>query len=394
MRPILTGALVVLAFAPGVRAQAVPRRTLTKPDVEFPESFTQVDGIRELKDGRLLLVDSHDLTVQLVDFATATNTKVGRNGQGPGEYQWPSRIFALPADSSAVWDAAGGRLHLYGPDGKAGGDFDPRLSNEGNAATRAGVTAMDTLGRMFGQSQPVRVAADGSMSLIDSAAIQRWSRARPRRDTVGYMLVPKDPTRQIAPGGFVIGRPMADPPPYPSMDQWLVAPDGRIGVLRADPYRVDYFDANGMLRESPPIPFERVRVTEEHKKLWRAERSKPVMAMVYNRSGPASFRLMPARPVKDPSSWPEYLPAYVNAFQPPATFASDGTVWVKRTTPADSPPRYDVVDGRGRLVEQVVLPKSTRLVGFGAGTVYLARVDDDDLQYLQRYRLPVLSPHP
>jgi len=33
------------------------------------------------------------------------------------------------------------------------------------------------------------------------------------------------------------------------------------------------------------------------------------------------------------------------------------------------------------------LPKQTRVIGFGAGgTVYTIRVDEDDLQYLQRYR--------
>jgi len=29
-----------------------------------------------------------------------------------------------------------------------------------------------------------------------------------------------------------------------------------------------------------------------------------------------------------------------------------------------------------------------RLLGFGRGTLYLVRIDDDDLQYLQRFRLP------
>jgi hypothetical protein len=40
------------------------------------------------------------------------------------------------------------------------------------------------------------------------------------------------------------------------------------------------------------------------------------------------------------------------------------------------------------VVGRVALPADTRLVGFGNGTVYLARSDEDDLQYLQRYRLP------
>jgi hypothetical protein len=50
--------------------------------------------------------------------------------------------------------------------------------------------------------------------------------------------------------------------------------------------------------------------------------------------------------------------------------------------------RYDVIDGYGAVVAQLALPPRTKLVGFGARSVYLVRLDDDDLQYLQRYRLP------
>jgi len=51
-------------------------------------------------------------------------------------------------------------------------------------------------------------------------------------------------------------------------------------------------------------------------------------------------------------------------------------------------PTFDVFDQTGRVVSRVALPAETRLIGFGNGTVYLARSDEDDLQYLQRYRLP------
>jgi hypothetical protein len=59
---------------------------------------------------------------------------------------------------------------------------------------------------------------------------------------------------------------------------------------------------------------------------------------------------------------------------------------VSRHVASDAPPTYDVIDNSGKVVSRVVLPKRTRLVGFGNGTVYLARIDEDDLQYLQRYR--------
>jgi hypothetical protein len=69
-------------------------------------------------------------------------------------------------------------------------------------------------------------------------------------------------------------------------------------------------------------------------------------------------------------------------------FASDGMLWVQRTTPVGEPPTFDVIDETGQVVEQVKLPHRRRLVGFGAGTIYAVRIDDVDLEYLERYRLP------
>jgi hypothetical protein len=70
-------------------------------------------------------------------------------------------------------------------------------------------------------------------------------------------------------------------------------------------------------------------------------------------------------------------------------FAPDGTLWIQRTTAdASAPPTYDLIGPAATIIGRMVLPANTRLVGFGVGTVYLVRVDEDDLEYLQRYRLP------
>jgi len=45
-----------------------------------------------------------------------------------------------------------------------------------------------------------------------------------------------------------------------------------------------------------------------------------------------------------------------------------------------------VFDRGGNLVQKVVLPQRTRVIGFGDGTVYTVRMDEDDLQYLQRHK--------
>ena len=64
-----------------------------------------------------------------------------------------------------------------------------------------------------------------------------------------------------------------------------------------------------------------------------------------------------------------------------------GELWALRSRPAgDEIPVYDVFGADGRLTRRVTFPAKTRLVGFGDGTVYVARSDEDDLQYLERYR--------
>ncbi len=67
----------------------------------------------------------------------------------------------------------------------------------------------------------------------------------------------------------------------------------------------------------------------------------------------------------------------------------DGEVWVLRNRPAsDKNPAYDVFDRSGAVLKKVVLEPNSRVVGFGKGTVYVAKSDEDDLQYLQRYKRP------
>ncbi|MDP1861873.1 MAG: hypothetical protein Q8K82_24655, partial [Gemmatimonadaceae bacterium] len=95
-------------------------RTLTKPDAELAEPFTNVGGVRELKDGRLVVIDARDKIVQLVDFKAGTGTKVGREGSGPGEYALPMRLVPLPGDSSGVYDMLNSRLLVVLPNGKPG----------------------------------------------------------------------------------------------------------------------------------------------------------------------------------------------------------------------------------------------------------------------------------
>ena len=85
-----------------------------------------------------------------------------------------------------------------------------------------------------------------------------------------------------------------------------------------------------------------------------------------------------------PIDWPDYKAPFLSGA---AVIADDGRLWVLASRAHDDPtPRYDVFDERGVLVQRVALPRRTKLVAFSQGVAWLARTDDDELQWLGRYR--------
>jgi len=375
--PILFAAFLIASRS---SAQKVPERTLSKPEVELAQPFSDLTAIRELRDGRVIVVDGRELKVQVVDFRAGTAATIGRNGEGPGEYRWPGRLHALPGDSTLLQDQAGGRLLIITPDAKPGGFLD--LNRPGDAAPgrRFFLRFSDALGRLYAQAEPIRIGADGVAQLTDSSAIERLDRASGVRDTVADWPLRKDAGARLM-NGMVITMPRRQP--FPAWDQWLVSPDGRIAFLFYEPYRVDYVAPNRALTHGKPIPYERVKVDAALKEQYREERRRPSMAMTASRGGASTIGPI-KMPYQEPSDWPESLPPFLSAAP---SFSSDGMLWIKRATAAGVAPTFDLIDGKGELVERVILPKRSKLVGFGNGTVYLVRLDEDDLQYLQRHRL-------
>lgn len=383
-------ALASATLAPGA-GQAQATRQLTKPDAEFAEPFTQVTGIRELKDGRLVVIDSRDKIAQLVDFKSGSGTKIGREGSGPGEYAFPMRLFPLPGDSSGVYDMLNSRTLVVLPNGKPGDFITTETSSGGGGGmVRVGGAAprfTDAKGRLYWAGQPFSPPSPGGgpPKVADSVPIVRYDRASKKTDTVTYVRVAKNNVATSGSSGNMSVRiGMANP--FQPRDEWAVTPDGRVAVVRSPEYRVDWFGPSGK-SSAPPIAYEKLKLTEKHKEQWRESRKQQTSMMVTVENGRRSVRTgPPPADMPDPGDWPEILPPFVDN----ATFvAPNGMIWVHRTRAAnDDTPNFDVIDASGKVAMRVELPKNTRLVGLGNGTVYATRSDEDDLQYLQRYRLP------
>jgi hypothetical protein len=351
--------------------------SLGKPEAEFAEPFTRISTIRERSDGRALVVDPRDRIVQLIDFKSGSATKVGRTGSGPGEYGLPDRIVALTGDSSAIFDPDNSRYLIITPEGKTGATFRIESAGVRMGGRGAAPRGTDTRGRIFIEGSPFVATAAGGIAPGDSAPVLRVDRATKKLDTLAYVQLAKGNARGSGgPNGVMM---LVGLKAFPSRDDWTPLPDGGVGIVRFRDYHVDRYSASGARTVGPPIPWDAIPVTEAEKEAWRAaRRGLPAVGR-----GGAIPKNLPPPPE---SEFPAVMPPFVS----PATIARpNGDIWVLRSHRSTDAPIYDVFGPTGSMVRRVAMPgPKSHLVGFGGNTIYVVRRDADDLEYLQRYRLP------
>jgi hypothetical protein len=368
LRRILAIAGTAPTMVGAARLAQGPPRLLDKPQVELPEPFTNVAAIRELRDGRVLVVDNGDRALYVVDFAAGTSTQVGRPGGGPAEYRSPGILLPIAGDTTLLTDPGNNRLLVIGPNAqpvRALTDAWPFLN--GQRGTRL-PRAIDGRGRGYFMGTPVRSPEMGPPVMqIDSVPLYRTPRGYPTVDSVAYVhLAPRRITTTTKDGKITSIDVFT--PPFPAQDGWQVFADGAVAIVRVRDYRVDWLLPDGRHVAGRPIPFDPVKVTDRDKRLAPSARS-----------GGGAAQSMPAL------DWPEVKPPF--AFNAVLAGADD-RLWVLRHTPAtDARTHYDVIDRRGVVVARVAVPNAGRIVGFGAKSIYVVRRDADDLQYLQRFPL-------
>jgi hypothetical protein len=223
----------------------------------------------------------------------------------------------------------------------------------------------------------------------DSGSIVRWDRARDRFDTVAKVRLGamKVKTSGGANNRSVTSRSV----PLSPEDVWSVAPDGRIVIVRAADYRVEWITPGGSVVRGPANPWKPVPVRDADKREFAADmRMSGVFISVSSQNGRMNVQMGRGAPpgAREPEEaipdldWPETKPAVRSVRVSP-----QGDAWVERWVAAGSPRTFDVFGADGKLKQRVILPPGRSLVGFGKGAVYLRERTEDDLVYLERYAL-------
>ncbi|MHB1313058.1 MAG: hypothetical protein ACYC3L_13665 [Gemmatimonadaceae bacterium] len=332
-------------------------------------------GLLPYKGDSSLFIDPQSLSMLVID--------------GAGEV---SRVMAVPRPEDATF-------MIGGPFGTPG--FDPmgRIVYRGFIRPSfAGMNVQPMPG------QPMRMPA-----MADTAPIYRVNLVTRALDTAGYFRIPKTNVsmRQNDKGAMsvsIITNPM------PTVDDWALMPDGRVAVVRGKDYHVDWLGTDGKWTSTPKVPYNWERLDDEGKQKFidsskvEAEKQREVMnralAAGVNNAGAAvgggggqpqmRFEMRveggggarpqqgvqqvnaPAINFVDPKELPDYRPV----FRPGAARADvEGNLWVRTTAPSDAGPIYDVINGKGELVDRVKLPFGRVISGFGPGVVYMGVQD-------------------
>lgn len=376
----------VLAALPAA-AQQVPTRALTAPDAQFEQPFDAVLAIRELASGKVLVTDLGPKTLLLADLATGEQVNVGRNGQGPGEYQFPGELFPFRGDSVLLVDRVGRRVLVVSPEGKLGRSipFPEGLSGLPDAR------GADRQGRIYFQGSPFRGEPGGGMevggTLPDSVPLIRWDPATKKIDSLTRVKIPAIKV-QVS-GGQNARTVMMRNQPFAPSDEWIVTPEGRVAIARVGDYHIEWLGTGAPVRGAP-VRHEPLKVAAADRQIFLdgMRNSRNRITVSVGGPGPSGGRNnqgngQPQISEKD-FDWPEVKPPFPSrALQ----FAPEGQLWVTRSTSArDSTPVYDLFDAGGKLTGRVTLPLGRRMVGMGKGVVYAVRTDEDGLQWLERYR--------
>lgn len=428
-----TVALICLWTPGALTAQAktaatVPVRELSVSE-KSPHVFANIFQVRQIADQRVLVNDGLSRQLILLERNLAVSRIVLDSvASGSSERYGPGAvpIVAALGDSSWFVDRASRALLVIDPLGKVvrttAGPADP-MHFMSIGTSRSGVDANgNLLFRSFAPPVAKRIGDTTSKTIVTeqrppaTAAILRANFETRATDTIGAVkqvngvrsVMTQEPSGSRTMRGFMH--------PLETVDDWAILTDGTVAFVRGADYHVDFVRPDGKRESGPKLPFDWKSIPESEKQRIRdsaktaidsifdqaaaiggirAGNTAVAMAMegMITRVGgtvptpaPPVRKAVPGEPVPGRlnleivpvSEMPDYYPPIR---QGAAMADADGNLWILPATSAQSKAGelvYDMVNGKGALVERVRLPLGRSIVGFGrSGIVYLMSKDGE-----------------
>lgn len=352
-----------------------------RPTRATPQPFAtatpvaHITAAAELPDGRVVVSDHLTPAVVVLDPATGQSAPLGAIGAGPGQYVGPGGLYPAPDGSIRLLDRAQARVLVITSSGTFGEPYSVevkgvRTSSSGDRDhlqldARGFSYFSDRFGQFLGSRGP-----SPTMPLV------RFEPMSQGRESIADLDLPET-TRIDRGDGMILTRGVHGSP----ADGWAVAPDGRVAIVRGEPYRVDWIAADGRLTRGPEIAHAVLPMTQADRQAYLSRSAHGPSASL-GTGGASGGGGAAINTGIEPSFAETKAP-----FAPEHVFVSfDAEVWVERTPPAGvAAVVYDVFDGGGRRVTRIEFPPRSRLVGFGRDAVYVRETDANGRQMLKKY---------
>ena len=363
--------------------------SLGSPDVSFPDDFGAIQTALERADGTVLVADPLGGALYAIDMSAGTREQIGQEGQGPEEYRQPDAVWRLPGDSTLLVDLGNGRMVSLGPDLEFGPTGPLSAGDPRSGLTIAIPEAVDGNGDVYARSMGGGMGGERP----DSGAVLRIARGTLEVDTVAMFKLPEVTITESGSGdNRNVSMSLI---PLSAQDAWGVAQDGSIVLARSGDYHVEWISIDGSVTVGSSVPYESVAIGMDEKREWARSQAETgggisIQVMMDNGALTTSFGRGGGGRDDDADldqyTWPEAKPPFYGTR---ILIDPQDRAWVRRHVDAGEPSTYDVFNRDGARVATYTLPFRSRVVSFGPSGVYVASLDDFDLNYLHRYAMPM-----
>jgi hypothetical protein len=343
--------LLALSAACSSSKPGVPVTEVSATGDTLVTDYSDVVDAAWLGGNRWAVLAQADNAVGVADFGTRKVAPLG----GSRELRNPAHLFAA-GDTLFVGDWGLRRLSLWTPAGRL-----VRSIPAPSALRGALPRARDAAQNFYAELDP-SPGPDGSGNR-DSAAVVKTDPGLVRADTVAR-LAPLDIAEIQGNAGRRFERRV-----FSGADRWGVLPDGSLWIGRVNHNRVDWRGPDGHWTRGQNLPDRVLEVTRYDREL-------------FLRKFPPELRRtaqeLPFAPLKPPFEWGVSDPR--------------GDVWLEKSrAPADSVRRYHVVNRQGRLVQEIHLRGSGRILAVAINSLLVVEPSPQGVRLI-RVQLPGREP--
>jgi hypothetical protein len=381
-------AVVLLLIGPaGVGAQEVPVGWTVREDLRIgsrdaPEQIlTRVSHVRIGPEGGLYVGQPMDRTILVLDAGGREVRRIGRRGQGPGEFEALGG-FGFLGDTLYATDVRLNRISLFGPAGGILKTFVLRSPMIDDHSPPWYLPAAPSWFQSDGTALvlPLPPPLVLSAGIVGEAPLLRLDRAGVLLDTMVWADVSVR-SIEITSGGQ---KYYASPP--------FAAP--RLVVVMADGAGLVAIDRKPVERGRATFRVTRIGVSadtlfsREYEYAPVGVSDAAVDAAVEQITATLSRRGPPPRPAEIERALRsgDRIPAHL----PPVTAAAsgaDGSIWVRREETLGQTARWDVLDRNGELQATLELPRRVTVETVSGDVMVGVELDELDVPYVVRYRI-------